>query len=72
MQAVLTALLLVALLVVSARVALAHDDLDWTDHDTFGAPDVIQTEPINLGSLWGSDRVPCWPPIDPLEDSHGQ
>ena len=72
MQAVLTALLFVVLLVVSAQIALAHDDLDGEDHDTFGAPDAIQTEPINLGSLWGSDRVPCWPPIEPLEDSHGQ
>ncbi len=72
MHTVLTALLLVALLVVSARVALAHDDPDWADHDTVGAPDAIQTEPINLGSLWGSDRVPSWPPIEPLEASHGQ
>ena len=69
MQAVLTALLLVALLVISARVALAGDDLDGADHDTFGPPDVIQTEPINLGSRWDPDNIPRWPHMELQEDS---
>ena len=62
MQAILTALLLVALLGVSAGVAFAGDDQGSDqDHGTVGSQEVVQAEPIQLGTLSGPEKAPALP-----------
>jgi hypothetical protein len=66
MQGILTALLLVALLGISANVAFAGDDRGSDqDHVTVaGSQEVVQGEPIQLGTLSGPEKVPSMPYVD--------
>ncbi len=63
MQGILTALLLMALLGISADVAFAGDERGSDqDHATVvGAQEVVQAEPIQLGTLSGPENVPSMP-----------
>jgi hypothetical protein len=62
MQAIMTALLLVALLGVSASVAFAGDEQGSDqDHGTLGSQEVVQTEPIQVGTLSGPEKAPSMP-----------
>jgi len=62
MQAIITALLLVALLGVSASVAFAGDDQGSDqDHGILVSQEVVQAEPIQMGTVSGPEKPASMP-----------
>lgn len=73
MQAILTALLLLALLGISASVAFAGDEAG-SDQDrvtAVGAQEVVVAEPIQPGSLSGPEQAPSQPYFELRQENYG-
>ena len=71
MQSILTALLLVALLGVSAGVAFAGDEVGSDqDHAIIGVQQVVEAEPVQLGTLSGPEKAPAIPYFELRQENH--
>ncbi len=71
MLKILVVLALLVAFYLPAAAAFAGDEIG-ADHDTSMAQDVIQAEPIDLGTVAGSDKAPFGPYFEQRLDNMGQ
>jgi hypothetical protein len=68
---VLAALALGVAMLLSASTAFAGDERGSDqDHGTLVVTDVIQTEPIHLGTVSGADQAPTFPYLDLRQENY--